>query len=337
MAVKVSDLTTESAPASTDILIIADPTTGVARKITVSALKTYMDGLGGGVDTTAPVIISATATGASSIVIVFSESVTVTTSGWSFKLNGSAWAISSVSGSGNTWTFNMSSSATSSDTILRSYNSTTGTTLDTSANELVTFTDSAVTNSIPGAPASLPHTSNFTASNGTLVTAYTPDAGNLWTAASGTQDIQGNVWSTLTFSTLLSASVTEVGQTTYTIEAAMKRLDNDQTARVYFRYTDLNNYMLCDIGNAIAAYGKVVAGVYTGIGNQAFSNDTNYHTMKVVCRSGDFDFYIDNSLITTQSVDGALTGTKVGIGGYDGKSPVYGAGGVLCDSFTVVS
>lgn len=150
MAVKLSDLTTESAPASTDILLIADPTTGAAKKISVSALKTYMDGLGGGGDVTAPVIVSATASTASTITIVFSESVTVTAAGWSFKKNGSAWAISSVSGSGNTWTFTMASSGTSSDTILRSYDSATGATVDTSANELASFTDSSVTNSIPG-------------------------------------------------------------------------------------------------------------------------------------------------------------------------------------------
>jgi hypothetical protein len=149
MGVKVSDLTTESAPASTDILVIADPTTGLAKKITVSALKTYMDGLGGGGDTTAPVIVSATAVTANTIEIVFSESVTVTTAGWSFKLNGASWTISSVTGSGNTWTFTMGSSGTSTDTILRSYSSTTGSTVDTSANELVTFTDQSVTNSIP--------------------------------------------------------------------------------------------------------------------------------------------------------------------------------------------
>ena len=149
MGVKVSDLTTESAPASTDILLIADPTTGLAKKITVSALKTYMDGLGGGGDTTAPVIVSATAVTANTIQIIFSESVTVTTAGWSFKLNGANWVISSVTGSGNTWTFTMATSGVSTDTILRSYSSTTGATVDTSANELVTFTDSAVTNSIP--------------------------------------------------------------------------------------------------------------------------------------------------------------------------------------------
>ena len=149
MGVKLSDLSTESSPASNDILMIADPVTGAAKKITVSSLKTFMDGLGGGTDTTAPTIVSATATTANTIVIVFSESVTVTTAGWSFKINGANWPVSSLSGSGNTWTFTMTTSGASTDTILRSYSSSTGATVDTSSNELATFTDQPVSNSIP--------------------------------------------------------------------------------------------------------------------------------------------------------------------------------------------
>ena len=150
MAVKLSALTTESAPASTDILAIADPTTGVMKKITVAALKTYMDTLGGG-DVTAPTVTSATVENADpdTIVVVFSESVTgVSATGWSFKKNGSAWTISTVTGSGTTWNFNMASAAVNGDTLLRSYNSATGATVDGSSNELVTFTDSAVTNNV---------------------------------------------------------------------------------------------------------------------------------------------------------------------------------------------
>ena len=103
-----------------------------------------------GGDTTAPTVSSKTATAATTVVVVFSESVTVTTAGWSFKKNGSAWAISSVAGSGTTWTFTMGSSAISTDTLLVSYNSSTGATVDGASNELVTFTDAAVTNSIAG-------------------------------------------------------------------------------------------------------------------------------------------------------------------------------------------
>jgi hypothetical protein len=150
MAVKVSDLTTESAPASTDILLIADPTTGIARKITVLALKSYMDGLGGGGDVTAPTVVSAVASSSNQVVITFSENVTVTTAGWSFKQNGSSWTASSVSGSGNIWTFTMSSGAIGSDTLLYSYSAAGGVTVDTASNELANITDASITNSISG-------------------------------------------------------------------------------------------------------------------------------------------------------------------------------------------
>lgn len=152
MAVKLSALTTESAPDSADILAIADPTTGVMKKITVSALKTYMDTLGGG---SAPTVTSATCPdgAANTVVVVFNQSMTaVTTAGWSFKKNGSAWSVSSVTGATTTWTFTMGSSAAYGDTLLRSYDSTTGATIGTTL-ELVSFTDSSVTNSVAIGPS----------------------------------------------------------------------------------------------------------------------------------------------------------------------------------------
>jgi hypothetical protein len=85
---------------------------------------------------------------ANTVVVVFSESVTVTTAGWSFRRNTSNWAVSSVAGSGTTWTFTMATSAASGETIDRSYNSATGATVDAAANELVSFTNAAVTNNI---------------------------------------------------------------------------------------------------------------------------------------------------------------------------------------------
>jgi hypothetical protein len=115
-----------------------------------SANGTTSSGAG---DVTPPTVVSATVLNADpdTIVVVFSESVSgVSATGWSFKKNGSAWAISSVTGSGTTWNFNMETAAVNGDTLLRSYNSGTGATVDGSSNELVSFTDSAVTNSIAG-------------------------------------------------------------------------------------------------------------------------------------------------------------------------------------------
>ena len=150
MGVKLSDLSTEASPASNDIIMIADPVTGIAKKLAISALKTLLDGLGGGTDTTAPTIVSIAANTASTVTVTFSESVTVTTGGWSFKRNSSSWGILSVAGSGTVWTFTMAVSAATGETLTYSYSQTTGVTVDTSSNELANATDAAVTNNIPG-------------------------------------------------------------------------------------------------------------------------------------------------------------------------------------------
>jgi hypothetical protein len=101
-------------------------------------------------DVTAPTVVSATVPNgaANTVVVVFSESVTVTTAGWSFRRNTSNWVVSSVAGSGTTWTFTMATSAASGETIDRSYSSSTGNTLDGASNELASFTNAAVTNNV---------------------------------------------------------------------------------------------------------------------------------------------------------------------------------------------
>ena len=131
-----------------------DGTTGELSYITLANLQALSgwSGGGGGGDLTAPTVVSATVPNgaANTVVVVFSESVTVTTAGWSFRRNTSNWAVSSVAGSGTTWTFTMATSAANGETIDRSYNSATGATVDAAANELVSFTNAAVTNSIAG-------------------------------------------------------------------------------------------------------------------------------------------------------------------------------------------
>lgn len=102
-----------------------------------------------GPDVTAPTVTSATATNANTIRLVFSEIMgAVTTAGHSFKQNGSTITPDSVTGSGTTWDFVFSETMLNTDTLLRSYNSSTGATTDAAGNELGSYTDQAVTNSI---------------------------------------------------------------------------------------------------------------------------------------------------------------------------------------------
>jgi hypothetical protein len=98
-------------------------------------------------DTTPPTVVSKNTTSATNIRIVFSEAVTVNLLGWSFKKNGSALGASAVTGSGTTWDFTVATMA-GGDTLLASYDSSTGNTVDGASNELVSFTDSSVTNNI---------------------------------------------------------------------------------------------------------------------------------------------------------------------------------------------
>jgi hypothetical protein len=107
--------------------------------------------IAGTADTTPPTVSSRATGSTTTIVITFSEAVNITsTTGWSFKKNGSALAISSVSGSGtNVLTFVVATMA-GGDTLLASYNSGTGNTADLAANPLASFTDQSVTNGIGG-------------------------------------------------------------------------------------------------------------------------------------------------------------------------------------------
>lgn len=336
MPVKLSDLTTESSPASTDIIGIADPSTGVMRKITVSALKTYMDTLGGG-GGSAPTVVSATCPNgaANTVVVVFSQSMTaVTTAGWSFKKNGSAWSVSSVTGSGTTWTFTMGSSAASGDTLLRSYDSTTGATIGTSL-ELVSFTDSAVTNNVA---ASFLHRSLFTASNATALISYTPDNGSAWTHAEGTFEIQSNKVQPLTYAASNATAVTDVGQNTYTISAKMTKGTSGVVSyySIVLRYTDLNNFIKITLTTDTLYCYKTVAGTTTQVGSSVVVgalDDTTEHTYEIVVSASQFDLTVDGTLrFDNYAIDAALTGNKVGIT-YNNA----GGGIVKYDDYTVTS
>ena len=162
-------------PVGTDVILVADPTTGALKRTTVSALLALVGGGGGG-DVTAPTVVSATVPNGApnTVVVVFSESVTATTAGWSFRRNASNWAVSSVSGSGTTWTFTMATSAASGETIDRSYNASTGNTLDGAGNELGAFTNASVTNSISGSFDS--DAAAFFASTGSLAVGSISDS-----------------------------------------------------------------------------------------------------------------------------------------------------------------
>jgi len=100
-------------------------------------------------DVTPPYLLSATveADNPDSLVLVFSEAVNITTTG--FSLSGDTITLSSVGNSGTSSPYFLLGDSLLQDSIYTlSYNSVTGSTVDLSDNALVSFTDSSVTNNI---------------------------------------------------------------------------------------------------------------------------------------------------------------------------------------------
>jgi hypothetical protein len=106
----------------------------------------YSISVGSLYDITPPTVISADSITTTTVLLTFSENVTVDVSGWSFKKNGSNLPIVSVSGSGSNWTFTTNSFLLT-DTLVVSYDATTGGTQDAFANALATISNAAVNNS----------------------------------------------------------------------------------------------------------------------------------------------------------------------------------------------
>ncbi|MBS2101245.1 hypothetical protein, partial [Carboxylicivirga linearis] len=97
--------------------------------------------------------------------LVFDEDVTATNLGYTVKYDTVVQTIISLSGSGtNELLLEISRQAQSGEVITFSYDSTTGDTVDGNSNELVSFTDVAVTNEVQSSPiAAIPYNTDLVA------------------------------------------------------------------------------------------------------------------------------------------------------------------------------
>lgn len=125
--------------------------------------------IAGAVDVTPPTVVSMAVYDGTNIDVVFSETVVPTTAGWTPKIGGVSKTAASWSGSGTTWRLTISGGTIASgNTVTMSYDSTTGNTLDTASNELASFTNSAVTNSLGLTQLSTPSGPTLTPSGTSL-------------------------------------------------------------------------------------------------------------------------------------------------------------------------
>lgn len=292
---------------------------------------------GGGGDVTAPTVVSATATDANTIVVVFSESVTATTAGWSFN-NGGALTINGVSGAGTTWSFDINEDMADSDTITRTYNSGTGNTVDGSSNELASFTGSSVTNDIdvtytpslqnfdgvtpPAIPASLTADSNII----TAAEAGTISPPNLITTNS---TAYGWVYKTSvipsanTYVSLYTVVAVDTGNTIlYLRSSNTKTSAGGNNAYIFDFYMgpafgNLNLYK--QVGGSLTALGTLNASVATGIVYKLTLTANGTAISAKVQRNSD-GYYLNSSGVFVNSVQTAISATNgdVTAAGYSG-------------------
>lgn len=148
-----------SVPVATDantITVITFFYDDVAGAYVFSYDTNILGNVGGASDITPPTVASGNAIDSTHVTLVFSETVVPTAAGFSVHDTVTAinYSFASVTGGGNTWTFALGSgSMIAGNALTLSYDSSTGNTVDTSSNELVSFSGFSITNSIGGTDA----------------------------------------------------------------------------------------------------------------------------------------------------------------------------------------
>jgi hypothetical protein len=184
---------------------------------------------------------------------------------------------------------------------------------------------SSVANATTGSASSgLPHSSLFTAADGTLLTDYTPNSGNAWSNTVGQMDIQSNraTWDTLASNEC--RSIVDLEATQYTLTIGLEMNQPTQFASLIFRYVDSSNYMKIAMnGNDIYAY-KFISGTPTLVTTLtgAYNNDAAEHEVQVVVGATTFSVIVDSVTEGTGiAIDASLSaGTRAGIEIFDSSS-----------------
>lgn len=226
----------------------------------------------GTVDTTAPTMVSATALDATTVRVVFSESVVATKDGWSiFKQELSeTTGASSVTGSGTTWDFTIGGTAMDDTMTLKiSYNSGSGNTLDGAGNELSTISLADVTNSIGGGGGA----TTLNAPTGvTLGTATSTTQPLTWTDTNSSPNESGYkvYYNTVnTFGSATLATTTAADATSYTVTGLTA-----STTYYYWVVAAGNGTTTSDSSASTVASGSTAAAGYDADATAYFTSES---------------------------------------------------------------
>jgi len=318
MGKKFNEVTAQpSTPNDTDLVLWGQAAgSGFAYKMTFTQLKAKLDSMGG-TTLTAPTL-SAAGIDADTIRLTIGTVANETnieiqrsndgTTGWS-TINTAA---------ANTTSYDDNGLAASTTRHYRVRAVGDGVTYLTSA-------WSSVANATTGSASSgLPHSSLFTAADGTLLTDYTPNSGNAWSNTVGQMDIQSNraTWDTLASNEC--RSIVDLEATQYTLTIGLEMNQPTQFASLIFRYVDSSNYMKIAMnGNDIYAY-KFISGTPTLVTTLtgAYNNDAAEHEVQVVVGATTFSVIVDSVTEGTGiAIDASLSaGTRAGIEIFDSSS-----------------
>jgi hypothetical protein len=273
------------------------------------------------------------------VIVTFNRDVTgVSLLGYSFEKDGVSWVASSVSGSGSVWTFTMATEANVVNVLTISYNPATGATIDIDGGELPAVTDSPIDNQSLSLTGILPHTSAFTAADGTLLTAYTPEDGWPWSNVLGSMKIVGNkaTWNSLSGN--YAICTTKLGTPEVVITSRyQKTTSTNKYANFLVRFEDLDKYMKVAIfQNSLRIY-EILDGVATIIFADtalALVDDLLEHEIVITVGDNLISVAIDEiGIVSNLATDPVFTGTDVGIEIYDDTAV---ADCVVFNSFNVI-
>lgn len=136
IGVKISELALETSPQTSDLIAIANPVTGLAKKIPISGISSLIIGA----DITPPIITECLVISATVVRVVFSEVVTFSNSNGCSITTPTNNPIISISGSGTTTiNFTVTNEINPGTRVYFSYNPSSGNILDSSSNELITI------------------------------------------------------------------------------------------------------------------------------------------------------------------------------------------------------
>lgn len=267
-------------------------------------------------DITSPTVVSMTAIDANTIEVELDEIVTATNLGWSFKQNGTPITPDSIGGSGTTTlTFTFSETLLDTDTFLGSYDDTTGDTEDVANNELVSFTDQAVTN---GLSSEIYVTDDFSGGDDSDIAGRTTiTGGGIWEAAlgnTGLLKIESGLLR-LNLNTLVAKYVIEAGIRNINTEATNGSVGSGNNVYLILGYTDESNYIQVHIQSGLSH--EIVGGVPNELLAASFASLITGDVVRAKLDGSNLTVYKNGvQTATTSSVSGSITGTKSGINFY---------------------